>query len=205
MELICLGDSLTFGYGVRASQRWTALAEGASGWKVINQGLSGDTTGGMLVRLRTQILNGMGVSCALRAERPMVLLMGGCNDIFYSGSDQCARANMGAMAQELLSAGLVPLIGVPMNIGTQGFPPLWGTLVDFGAVREMLNAYYDWLTVYAKAFRLPVVDFRPDFLLPDGCVNDALYLDGLHPNPEGHRLMARRLSDTLSMLERNLV
>lgn len=27
MELYCLGDSLTFGYGVRAAQRWTTLAE----------------------------------------------------------------------------------------------------------------------------------------------------------------------------------
>ena len=33
MELICLGDSLTYGYGVRRAQVWTALAEQRSGWK----------------------------------------------------------------------------------------------------------------------------------------------------------------------------
>ena len=32
MELICLGDSLTYGYGVRRAQCWTELAARESGW-----------------------------------------------------------------------------------------------------------------------------------------------------------------------------
>ena len=52
MELICIGDSLTYGYGVRRSECWTMLAAQESGWTVRNCGVSGDTTGGMLVRLR---------------------------------------------------------------------------------------------------------------------------------------------------------
>lgn len=204
MELLCLGDSLTFGYGVRPSQRWTTLAAAESGWKIVNHGLSGDTTGGMLVRLQCRILSAE-VPGACLAGGTVVMLMGGCNDIFYSGTDQSARANMGAMAQQLLASGLTPLIGVPMNIGNSGFPPQWGTLVDFPSVKGGLAAYYDWLTTYAAAFRLPTVDFRSDFLLPDGSADDSLYLDGLHPNAEGHRLMARRLTETLRKIERNLV
>ena len=60
MKLICIGDSLTFGYGVRPSQRWTRLCAQETGWEIVNEGISGDTTGGMLVRLR-----------ALLAERPL--------------------------------------------------------------------------------------------------------------------------------------
>lgn len=204
MELLCLGDSLTFGYGVRASQRWTSLAAAESGWKITNLGLSGDTTGGMLARLQSRILSA-GAPSSCPGERPVVMLMGGCNDIFYSGTDQGARANMGAMAQQLLAAGITPLIGIPMNIGSRGFPEQWGTLVDFSAAGKQLSSYCDWLTAYAAAFRLPTVDFRPDFLLPGGGPDDSLYLDGLHPNTEGHRRMARRLADTLIKIERNLV
>ena len=86
MKLICIGDSLTFGYGVRPSQRWTRLCAQETGWEIVNEGISGDTTGGMLVRLR-----------ALLAERdicvqhPLALLMGGANDIFFSGTDTGAR------------------------------------------------------------------------------------------------------------------
>ena len=36
MEIICLGDSLTYGYGVRRSQCWTELAARESGWTLRN-------------------------------------------------------------------------------------------------------------------------------------------------------------------------
>ena len=44
MKLICIGDSLTFGYGVRPSQRWTRLCAQETGWEIVNEGISGDTT-----------------------------------------------------------------------------------------------------------------------------------------------------------------
>ena len=42
--IICLGDSLTYGYGVRRAQCWTELAAEMSGWNVINRGICGDTS-----------------------------------------------------------------------------------------------------------------------------------------------------------------
>ena len=92
MKLICIGDSLTFGYGVRPSQRWTRLCAQETGWEIVNEGISGDTTGGMLVRLRALL-----AERDICVQRPLVLLMGGANDIFFSGTDTGARANMGAM------------------------------------------------------------------------------------------------------------
>ena len=52
MDMICIGDSLTYGYGVRRAQCWTELASEMSGWTLVNHGICGDTTGGMLVRMR---------------------------------------------------------------------------------------------------------------------------------------------------------
>ena len=82
MKLICIGDSLTFGYGVRPSQRWTRLCAQETGWEIVNEGISGDTTGGMLVRLRALL-----AERDICVQRPLVLLMGGANDIFFSGTD----------------------------------------------------------------------------------------------------------------------
>ena len=76
MEIICIGDSLTYGYGVRRTQRWTELATERSGWKLINHGVCGDTTGGMLVRMR-EILRDLHSG---KDER-CFLLMGGYNDL----------------------------------------------------------------------------------------------------------------------------
>ena len=114
MKLICIGDSLTFGYGVRPSQRWTRLCAQETGWEIVNEGISGDTTGGILVRLHTLLADR-----DICVQRPLVLLMGGANDIFFSGTDTGARANMGAMLNQLLSLGVHTMIGIPTPEGHQ--------------------------------------------------------------------------------------
>ena len=83
MKLICLGDSLTFGYGVRASQRWTHLCAQHTGWKIVNEGVSGDTTGGMLARLAARVLPELRSGSADELFQ-RILLMGGTNDVFLS-------------------------------------------------------------------------------------------------------------------------
>ena len=55
-KLICLGDSLTFGAGVTRRDCGTSLVQRACGWTVVNRGIRGDTTGGMLVRLQRDVL-----------------------------------------------------------------------------------------------------------------------------------------------------
>ena len=74
-KLICLGDSLTFGLRVPQSQTWPRLVQ-ETGVEVINLGICGDTTGGMLSRLQT-VLREHGTTQAY------VLIMGGSNDIFF--------------------------------------------------------------------------------------------------------------------------
>ena len=124
--IICLGDSLTYGYGVRRAQCWTELAAEMSGWNVVNRGICGDTTGGMLVRLREILREEIGQ----RNER-CFLLMGGCNDIFFSGSSTGARENMAAMAHQLFAEGEMPLIAVGPGIADGSYPSMWSDLVDF--------------------------------------------------------------------------
>jgi Lysophospholipase L1 and related esterases len=193
MELVCLGDSLTFGYGVSSKQRWTNLAAQMSGWHIVNRGICGDTTGGMLVRLREEL--------GREPAPDAVLLMGGANDIFFSGSAVNARANMGAMLHQVLAAGILPLAGIPTPIVPGIWPAAWGSTVDFAAAREELERYKDWLQRFCGAFGLRCVDFRPDFLDVSGNVDAGLFFDGLHPGPEGHRRMAERLTAVLRNLE----
>lgn len=190
-KLICIGDSLTFGLGVRVSQKWTHLAARASGWQVTNLGVNGDTTGGMLARLQPLLADP-----ALRdptAERPRVLIMGGSNDIFYSGSDVCARANMGAMLHQLMGAGIAPIVGIPIPFDPAHAPARWADIANYTAASPMLEVYCSWLERYCQAFGVDYVNFRADFLTPEGQLRRELLADGLHPNGEGHQIMANRL------------
>ena len=195
--IICLGDSLTYGYGVRRAQCWTELAAGMSGWNVVNRGICGDTTGGMLVRLREILRESIG-----EREERCFLLMGGCNDIFFSGSSTGARENMAAMAHQLFAEGEMPLIAVGPGIAKGNFPTMWSDLVDFPAAVEVVRAYYEWLERFCLSFGVRMIDFRGDFCDREGKVRTELYLDGLHLNPEGHRVMAERVAKVLGVMDR---
>ena len=138
MELYCLGDSLTFGYGVNRAQRWVHLAAQESGWQLINLGISGDTTGGMLSRLHTQLMP------KLTAHSHHVMLMGGCNDIFYAGSAVTARSNMGSMVHQLLSVGVFPIMGSPLPLCVEDVPQDWACVVDFPEAANMIADYRLW-------------------------------------------------------------
>ena len=97
-----MGDSFTFGYGVSAARRWTALCGQMLGMELVNCAVSGNTTGGMLARLEYQMD---------RVKPGMVLLMGGFNDILLSGSDAAARSNLGAMGHITAGRGAIPVFG----------------------------------------------------------------------------------------------
>ena len=195
--IICLGDSLTYGYGVRRAQCWTELAAEMSGWNVVNRGICGDTTGGMLVRLREILREEIGQ----RNER-CFLLMGGCNDIFFSGSSTGARENMAAMAHQLFAEGEMPLIAVGPGIADGSYPSMWSDLVDFPEAGKVIRQYYEWLERFCSSFGVRMIDFRGDFRDREGNIRTELYLDGLHLNPEGHRVMAERVAKVLGVMDR---
>ena len=197
MELICMGDSLTYGYGVRRSQCWTSLAEAQSGWKLRNCGVCGDTTGGMLVRLRELLPQLTGPQ-----DERRFLLMGGYNDIFYSGSSAHAQENMAAMAHHLFAAGEAPILAVGPDLAGGEYPDAWCSLADFRHAEPVVRAYNAWLEQFCDAFGVRMVDFRRDFLDSAGMPRHELYLDGLHPNREGHTVMAQRIVKVLSVMER---
>ena len=189
-ELYCLGDSLTYGLGVRVSQKWTTQAA-SDELRITPMGISGDTTAGMLARIQSL------PPCHQKAPslRPFVLVMGGTNDIFFSGTHTGARANLGAIVHQLCALGYRPLVGIPLPICPEDAPQKWAALADFEASARLLEEYCSWLKQFCQAFDIPFVDFRKDYVNQDGSVRRDLFLDGLHPNAAGHALMAARLRE----------
>ena len=115
MKLICIGDSITFGFGVSSGQRWTRLASDMTGAEILNLGVNGDTTGGMLVRL-AELIGREDISGCI------VMVSGGGNDIFFSGTDKNARANIASMTQQILACGAFPLVGLTAPICSKKCP-----------------------------------------------------------------------------------
>lgn len=189
MKLVCLGDSLTYGYGVPRKDCWVSLAAASTGHTLVNRGISGDTTGGMLARFDRDVL---------REKPDRVLLMGGANDIIFGGSDTPARRNLAAMVHQAVYAGIRPMIGLPPPVYAADIPEDWLAFVDYGALLPVFGAYRDWLVRFARTYEVRTVDFAvPGLLPPEGHTH---YQDGLHPDREGHRLMAEAVTAALPPL-----
>jgi lysophospholipase L1-like esterase len=127
MRIVCLGDSLTYGFGLRRGEDWVSLAALATGHRMINKGICGDTTGGMLARFGSDVLN-------LRPDA--VILMGGANDILTSGSDGSARSNMAAMIQQASASGVIPIVALPIPTDPPGVREEWLRLADFDSANR---------------------------------------------------------------------
>ena len=187
--LLCLGDSITYGYGVRRRAVWPSLVGERKGLRVVNAGISGDTTGGMLARLDKE----------LKAHTPdAVLLMGGVNDILLEGTDLHARSNMFAMLQHVLAGNTKVLIGICIEV-SEHVDASWLSLVSFDRLSSCSAVYADWLRRLGAAFNIPVVDFRADFhVAMQKDPHADWYVDGIHPSELGHQIMADTLEHILS-------
>lgn len=192
MNILCLGDSLTYGFGMPRACIWTALASQMCGAVFVNRAINGNTTGGMMAAFYREV----------EAASPhIVLLMGGGNDIMYGGDIAGARANMGGMAHMACAAGLLPVIGIP----TSPCPPLredWAAFLDLEPTLAMWEEYTAWLRKMCATFGFPAIDFAGEFpRLAErrgGALRDHYLEDGLHPNREGHAIMAEIAAQALA-------
>lgn len=178
--IVALGDSLTAGLGVTPDQAWPALLGARlarEGWnyRVINAGVSGDTTAGGLSRL----------DWVLRAKPEIVVVALGANDGLRGQSVAAMRSNLTAIVARVRARGArVLLVGMRM-------PPNYGERYT----REFAAAF-------AEVARRASVGFMP-FLLDGVAAVPALnQTDGIHPNAEGHRIIAERIWPHLQPLLR---
>lgn len=183
-RLACMGDSLTYGFGVPRLQVWPHLSQERLGVEVVNAGVNGDTTAGMLARLERDVF----------ARSPShVLIMGGGNDIFATGSAVAARAGLWGLIHQVMAYGAVPMLGLPPRLSPAGIPPQWAAVVgDTAGAERAMEELNTWIRSTAAGFGLGTVDFS-------ACLDSApgLRLDGIHPTAEGHRRMAEVLCGTL--------
>jgi len=166
--VVFLGDSLTAGYGLSESQAFPALIgerlrmKGIAA-RVVNAGVSGDTSAGGLRRL----------DWVLR-QRPDVLVVGlGANDALRGQSVEEIERNLREIVRRARSAeSVVVLLGmrIPTNYGD-----------DYA---EAFAALYPRL---AKSESVALVPF----LLEGVAGRDDLNLaDGIHPNSRGQQIVA---------------
>ena len=191
MKLLCLGDSLTYGYDVACDYRWTTKLAKERSISVCNEGLCGDTTRGMLYRVRRMEL----------ASFDAFFFMGGSNDILMDISPSQIRQNLKAVAILFQKQKKTVYIGIPILTKPESAAFGWQGRNDVARHNEALRSHRQWLLQLAEQYHFAVVDFYGAMLQAEQDGQTNLYDDGVHPNEEGYAVMARAAVQTLKTSE----
>lgn len=178
--ILFFGDSLTAGYGLSPEEAFPALVEKkclqqGTPCKVINAGLSGETSAGGLSR----------IDWILRQPIDVFVLELGANDGLRGLPLDQTRKNLQAIIDKVKAKNpnvkiVVAGMMVPPNLG-----PEYTT---------------NFRKIFPELARKNNATLIP-FLLQDVAGYEKLNLsDGIHPNPEGHRIVANNVYKILSPL-----
>ena len=178
--IVVLGDSLTAGFGVAADEAFPArlaerLRREGYDYRMVNAGVSGDTSAGGLRR----------VDWVLRSQPAIVVVALGANDGLRGQSVPAMRDNLEAIVRRIQAAGARVLLAgmrVPSNYGDS-------------FTREFAAAYQ----AVSRRTGVPLVPFLLDGVAANPALNQP---DGIHPNADGHRLIAERVWPHLRALLR---
>jgi acyl-CoA thioesterase I len=171
LRILVLGDSLTAGFGLAEpdsfpAQLAAALAARGVEAKVINGGVSGDTTAGGLARL----------DWVLADDPEIVIVELGANDGLRGLDPKATGANLEAIVARLVAekrAVLLAGMKAPPNLGA-----------DYGAAFDGLYP------AIAERHGVALYPFFLDGVVIDPALNQE---DGIHPNAAGVKAIVARI------------
>lgn len=171
VTILVLGDSLTAGYGLAEKEAFPAQLEQALVAKshlvrVINAGISGDTSAGGAARLEWSLID----------DPDLVILALGANDALRGLNPDQTRSNLGAIIERLKQRQISVLLAgmlAPRNMGE-------------GYYNSFDKIYPD----LAEEFAVPLYPFFLDGVAGKSELN---LTDGIHPNADGVKVMVDRI------------
>lgn len=178
--ILFYGDSLTAGYGLSPEEAFPALVEQKLNKTenvatVVNAGLSGETSAGGLTRL----------NWVIRQPIDIFVLELGANDGLRGLPLEQTKKNL----QQIIDRVKAKYPDVKIVIAGMMVPPNMGL-----EYTTKFRKIFPDLAAKNKATLIP-------FLLQDVAGNEKLNLgDGIHPNPEGHRIVAENVAKVIEPL-----
>jgi acyl-CoA thioesterase-1 len=177
-RIVFLGDSLTAGLGLQKDQAVPALVQQRLDslgfrYEVVNAGVSGDTSAGGLSRL----------DWSLEGDVRVLVVELGANDGLRGNPVAGMKRNLDEIIRRAKARGIQVLL-----TGMEA-PPNFGQAYT----NEFRRAFVD----LAREHDVPFMPFFLDGVAGVAALNGA---DGIHPNPEGARLIEQALWPRLEPL-----
>ena len=176
--IVCFGDSITAGFGLDAGQSFPDLLQQdldrrGLPYRVVNLGVSGDTTQDGLARIFMAL-----------AEKPAIVLLElGGNDGLRGIPLSITQANLAQMIGQFQGAGArVVLAGMSL-------PPNYG--------QAFIRKFEEVYRTLAAKYQVTLIPFLLEGV---GGHDELMQRDGIHPNAAGARQVEALVMRTLSPL-----
>lgn len=169
--VLAFGDSVTFGTGAGPGDDWPTQLAAATGWRIVNAGIPGDTAEAAKRR----------IGSLLEEHRPgLVIIEIGGNDFLRRRPHSAVKEDVRAIVRQVKASGAqAVLVAVP-------------ELSLLGAVtRRPSDA-----AIYAELAKEEQVLLIPD-VFSEVLARPELLADQIHPNAAGYRRMAGELAGAL--------
>ena len=194
VTIVALGDSTTAGTpgfkspieappngsGIVESQYAYWLTKTHADWRVLNRGVNGERSDQIRARFARDVAG---------ARPDVVVIVAGVNDIYQGRSAASVERELEAMYASAGAAKIVVVAGTIIPYNTAG--------VDENARMHAVN---DWIRAYAAGHPEAVVfcDTRAAVAQPGQPDRLVSSPDGLHPSPQGYKLMADALDPSIA-------
>lgn len=181
MKVVCIGDSLTFGYGVKREESWTYLLQKTCKIDLLNKGINGDTMEGMVERFDSDVIQ----------NKPShVIIMGGSNDLIMDISLHKIQDHIMYMVKQAQENNIIPIIGVQPLTEPKMANRYWSSTTDFVKVNECIEQYRKWVLDFKNIRNIEVIDFCLEIKNVITELNkQEFYMDGVHLTLKGHEIM----------------
>jgi lysophospholipase L1-like esterase len=202
ITIVALGDSTTAGTpgfrspieappdgaGNRESQYAYWLMQRHRDWRVLNRGVNGERSDQIRARFASDVLDEKRLHPP--SDRFLTVIIAGVNDIYQGRTAESVERELRAMYYEARTAAVAVVAGsiIPYNTATP----------DQNA---RMRAVSGWIREYASTHPgIAFCDTRAAVAAPGRPDMLASSPDGLHPSPDGYRLMAQALEPVIRRL-----
>ncbi|QAA31281.1 GDSL-type esterase/lipase family protein [Clostridium manihotivorum] len=216
MKVICIGDSLTYGYGLPPSKGWVSLLSALTTHEIINKGINGDTTVGILSRFYRDCIE-------LRPD--IAIIMAGTNDLLTGRNIKTVTDNIVCMIKDCVQNDIAPIVMTPPCSLPELAEERWYSSIDYNYINDEILSMPDLIKENLKALHLineellsaskviseyelmplhsinkatsvmlPVIDLSK--VIP---LSSDFYIDGIHLTPKANEIIYNTLIEYVNL------
>ncbi len=184
MNIVCIGDSLTYGYGVASNMGWVSILGHDEGHTLVNKGIPGNTTDEMVQRFYDDVI--------VHAPK-YAMILGGTNNLFLKKTNHEIILNLSKMIAISKSEGVTPILLTPMAVNQDIVKKTWFQDIDYSEMNVRLSSLRCEILQLCCSENIVCIDLN----LLVGDLTSHYLDDGIHIDSLAHEKIAKVLASSL--------